>query len=97
MGPYPQITVSRIWDISVADETVCWHCQLAAQRILLVACYEDGRLVIKQEEIEWGILIPGDRRAMEVVRKLEIAYIHLSNLGWITHRITKIGKCLYWI
>ena len=41
---------------------------LAAQEIPLGARYEDERLVIKQEEIEGNMLIPGDRRTLEVVK-----------------------------
>ena len=43
---------------------------LAAQEIPLGARCEDGRLVIKQEEIEGDMLIPGDRRTMEIVRDI---------------------------
>ena len=43
---------------------------LAAQEVPLGARYEDGRLVIKQEEIEGDMLITGDRRTMEVVRDI---------------------------
>ena len=43
---------------------------LAAQEVPLGARYEDGRLVIKQEEIEGDMLIPGDRRTMEIVRDI---------------------------
>ena len=49
---------------------------LAAQEIPLGARYQDGRLFIKQEEIEGDI--PGDRRTMEVVRDLGNS-IHPSN------------------
>ena len=41
------------------------------QEILLDACYKDGRSVVKHEEIEGDMLIPGDRSSLEVVRDIE--------------------------
>ena len=43
---------------------------ICQQEIPLGTRYEDGRLVVKQEEIEGDMLIPGDRRTMEIVRDI---------------------------
>ena len=70
---------------------------LAEQEIPLGARYEDGRFVIKQEEIEDDMLIQGDRRTMEIVRDIGNS-IHPSIQLEVDYPSNyEDGKCLYWI
>ena len=67
LGPYPQITVAESEILVRLMKRYVDDVNLVAQEIQLGARYKDGRLVIKQEEIEGAMLILGNRGTMEVV------------------------------
>ena len=49
----------------------------SSEEVLLDARYKNGKLVIKQEEIEGNMFIPVDERTMEAVKRI-INSIHPS-------------------